>query len=50
VQSNPWWRVPQCKLQLMPKKQNLGFKPSARLEQVAYKHSKGMKDRKHRLS
>jgi hypothetical protein len=34
----------------MPKKQNFGFKPGARLEQVGYEHSNGMKDRKHRLS
>jgi len=26
----------------MPKKQNLGFKPSARLDQVADEHSKGI--------
>jgi hypothetical protein len=36
--------------QLMPKKQNLGFKPRARLEQVASEHSEGMKDRNNRLS
>jgi len=33
----------------MPKKQNLGFKPSARLDQVTDEHSKGMKDCKLRL-
>ena len=49
VQSNPRRRMSQCKVQLMPKKQNLGFKPGARLEQVAYKRSNGMKDSKHRL-
>jgi hypothetical protein len=42
--------MPQCQVQLMPKKQDLGFKPSARLEQVAYKYSKGAKDRKHRAA
>jgi hypothetical protein len=50
VQSNPWRRVPQCEVQLMPKKQNLGLEPSARLRQVAYKHSKGVKNREHRPS
>jgi hypothetical protein len=34
----------------MPKKHNLGLKPSARLEQVGGKQSKGMDHRKHRLS
>jgi hypothetical protein len=29
------------------KKQNLGFEPSARLHQVAYKHSKAVKNREH---
>jgi hypothetical protein len=50
VQSNPRRRVPQCKVQLMPKKQYLGFKSGARLDQVGDSHSKGIKDRKHRVS
>jgi hypothetical protein len=40
----------QRNVQLMPKKQNLGFKPRTRLEEADEKHSKGMKDRKHRVS
>jgi hypothetical protein len=43
-------RVPQCKVQLMPKKQYLGFKPGAGLDQVGDSLSKGIKDRKHRVS
>jgi len=34
-QPNPRWRVPQGKVQLMPKQQYLGFKPGARPEQAA---------------
>jgi hypothetical protein len=34
----------------MPKKQYLGFKPGAGLDQVGDSHSKGIKDRKHRVS
>jgi hypothetical protein len=30
------------------KNQDLGFKPSTRLEQVGYDRCNGMKDRKHR--
>jgi hypothetical protein len=36
--------------QLMPKQQNLGFKPATRLEKIDQKQSKGMKDRNHRVS
>jgi hypothetical protein len=50
VQSNPRQRVPQCKVQLMPKKQYLGFKSGARPEQVDKEHSKSTKERKHRFS
>ncbi len=50
VQSNPRRRVSQCKIQLMPKKQYLGFKSGAQLDQVGDNHSKGIKDRKHRVS
>jgi hypothetical protein len=35
---------------LMLEKNNLGFKPAARLEQVGEEHSKAMEDRKHRIS
>jgi len=48
MQSNPWRRVPQCKVQLMPKKQYLGFKSGARLDQVGDDRSKGIKHRQHR--
>jgi hypothetical protein len=34
---------------LVPKKQDLGFKPRARPEQVGYQHCNGMKDCEHRL-
>ena len=34
----------------MPKKQYLGFKSGAGLDQVGDGHSKGIKDRKHRVS
>jgi hypothetical protein len=50
LQSNPRRRVPQCKVQLMPKKQYLGFKPGAGLDQVGHSHSKGIEHRKHRVS
>ncbi len=43
VQPNPHRCVPQCNAQLMPKKQNLGFKPRSRLEQVDEKHSRARK-------
>jgi hypothetical protein len=39
-----------CDIQLMTKKQILGFKPAVRLEQVGDEHPKRVKDRKHRLS
>jgi hypothetical protein len=50
VQSNPRRRVPQCKVQLMLKKQYLGFKSGARLDPVGDRHSNDIKDRKHRVS
>jgi hypothetical protein len=50
LQWNPRRRVPQCKAQLMPKEQYLGFKPGAGLDQVGHSHSKGIEDRKHRAS
>jgi hypothetical protein len=50
AQSNPRWRVPQGKAQLMPKQQYLGFKPGARPEQVGDDCHKSTKDRKHRAS
>jgi len=42
--------VPQCKVQLMPKKRYLGFKSVVRVDLVGNSHSKGIKDRKHRIS
>jgi hypothetical protein len=50
VQSNPRRRMSQCKVQLMPKKQNFGFKPGARLEQIGYERSNGLKESNHRVS
>jgi hypothetical protein len=50
VQSQPRRRSPHCDIQLMTKKQILGFKPAARLKQVADEHSECMKERKHRHS
>lgn len=38
----------QGDIELMPQKQILGFKPTARLEQVGDEQSEPMKDRKHR--
>jgi len=42
--------APQCKVQLMPKKQYLGFKPGAGLDQIRDDRPKGIKNRKHRVS
>jgi hypothetical protein len=50
AQSNPRRRVLQCKVQLVPKQQYLGFKSGARLDQVGSSQSKGIKHRKHRVS
>jgi hypothetical protein len=36
-----------CEVQLMRRSKNLGFEPSARLHEVAYKQSKGVKNREH---
>ena len=40
--------LPQCQVQLVTKKQVLGFKPTTRLEQVGDKHPEHTIDRKHR--
>jgi hypothetical protein len=50
AQSNPRRPVSQCKVQLMPKKQYLGFKSGVRLDQVGNSRSKSIKDRKYRPS
>ena len=47
VQPNPLRCMPQFNVQLMPEKQNLGFKPTARLQQVDEEPSKAVHDRKH---
>jgi len=39
---------PQCDVQLMTEKDVLGFKSTARLEQVGNEYSERMQDRKHR--
>jgi hypothetical protein len=39
---------PQCDVQLMTENDVLGFKSTARLEQVGNEHSERMQDRKHR--
>jgi hypothetical protein len=43
VSAKPRRSVPQCKAQLMPKKQTIGFKLGARLNQVDDDHSKSIK-------
>ena len=50
AQSNPRRRLPQCKVQLMPKQQYLGFESGALLDQVGDSQSEGIKGRKHRDS
>ena len=39
--------TPYGDIKLMPKKEILGFKPAARLEQIGDKRSKQLEDRKH---
>jgi len=42
------WYPPQSDGELMAEKQILSFKPAPRLEQIGYKHSERVQDRKHR--
>jgi hypothetical protein len=48
MQSKTRWCPPQSDVELMTEKQILGFKSAPRLEQVGYKHSERVQDRKHR--
>jgi hypothetical protein len=48
MQSKTRWCPSQSDVELMTEKQILGFKSAPRLEQVGYKHSKRVQDRKHR--
>ena len=41
--------TPQGNIELMPKKEILGFKPAPRLEQIGDKRPKQMEYRKHRV-
>jgi hypothetical protein len=47
MQSKTRWCPPQSDVELMTEKQILGFKSAPRLEQVGYKHSERVQDRKH---
>ena len=49
AKSKTRWCPPQCDGELMTEKQILSFKPAPRLEQVGYKHSERVHDRKHRF-
>ena len=40
---------PQGDIELMTEKENLGFKPAPRLEQIGDKRSKQAEERKHRM-
>jgi hypothetical protein len=48
TEPEPRWCPPQGDIELMPQKQILGFKPTARLEQVDDEQSEPMKESKHR--
>ena len=48
MQPQTRWRPPQGDVELMTKKQILGFEPASRLEHVGDEHSEPMQDHKHR--
>lgn len=50
VQSNLRRQMPQCEIQLMPKKHYLDFRSDAQLDPVGNSHSNGIKECEHRVA